>query len=380
MSKHEQDEARETRGDVVQAAHRRGPRGPMGAQLVTGWRWVREQTMLWHLLWLVVGLVGVYLLTESLSPFRNLQVANVAYLVCATAGLTVLVGLNGQISIGHGAFMAVGAYTAAELVLKRGWGPAEVLVAATVVTALVGVLVGAAAARLRGPYLAGATLAFAVGLPGLANWDKTQSFLGADTGLLFASPSPPSSLSSLNPQEWQAWFTCFAALVTLFFLANLSRSRVGRNFRAVRDDEVAAQLSGLNIARVQITAFIVSAAAAGLGGGLLALVNGLAAPGAFTLVLSLTLLSAIIIGGLGSLAGAVYGSIVLVFLPTWANNFGASHNLSTDIQSNIPIAIYGGALVLVMLLFPLGIQGGLRRLFALGAGAVRRVTERSSVR
>ena len=374
------DDLRErTEGDVVQAAHRRGPQAPGGAQIPRAWAWAREHTLVWHLLVLLLGFVLVYFLTESLSPFRNVQVANVAYLLCAAAGLTVLVGLNGQISLGHGAFMAVGAYTTGLLTQKQGWGIAATLVAATVVTALVGVVVGAAAARLRGPYLAGATLAFAVGLPAIVNWHPVEGFLGADTGLTFPVPQPPSSIAnSVSLQEWQAWFCSIGALLTLFFLANLARSRVGRNFRAVRDDEVAAQLSGLNIARVQITAFIVSAACAGLGGGLLALANGLAAPGAFGLTLSLTLLSAIIIGGLGSLAGAVYGSLVLVFLPQWANNFGASHNLSTNIRSNIPIAIYGGMLILVMLLFSQGIQGGLRRLVRLGVGGVARLRSRSS--
>lgn len=352
--------------ETLPETHRRGPVGPGSAGIATGWRWAREHTFVWNLIWLAVGCLFVYLLTGSVGQFRNLQIATVAYYVCAAAGLTVLVGQNGQISLGHGAFMAVGAYTTVLLVLDQHWNPVAALAAATVLTALSGVVVGAAAARLRGPYLAGATLAFAVGLPALTNWKTVSSTLGADTGLLISPPGPPASLTSVNPQQWEAWFTCGGALLVLFFLANLGKSAVGRNFRAVRDDEVAAQLSGLNIARVQIQAFVVSAGCAGLGGALLALVNGLAAPGAFQLTLSLTLLSAIIIGGLGSLAGAVYGSVVLVFLPTWANNFGASHNLSTDVRSNIPNAIYGLALILVMLAFPLGIQGGLRRLVALG--------------
>lgn len=333
---------------------------------------MREHTLVWHLLGLAVWLVALYVLTTHVSDFRNLQIANVAVLVCATAGLTVLIGLNGQISIGHGAFMAVGAYTVAVLTRDHGWHPAVLVVIATVVSGLVGAIVGAAAARLRGPYLAGATLAFAVGLPGIASYHRTSSYLGGNIGLSIATPGPPSGVD-VSLQRWQAWFAGFAAVLTIFLLANLARSRVGRSFRAVRDDEVAASLAGLNVSRIQIIAFIVSAAAAGLGGAILALVNGLAAPGAFTLVLSITLLSAVIIGGLGSLMGAVYGSIVLVVLPNWASNFGASHNLSNDVQSNIPLAIYGGALILVMLVFPLGIQGGLRRLVALVGSGVARV-------
>jgi branched-chain amino acid transport system permease protein len=364
---------RRTEGDVVVPAHRRGPRISASAQLPRRWAWAREHTLLWHVLGLIVGLALSYWVTESVGPFRNSQVANVGYYICAVGGLTVLVGLNGQISLGHGAFMMVGAYTVALLTIKQGWGTAETLVAAVVISALVGVVVGATAARLRGPYLAGATLAFAVGLPAITNWNKAEGFLSADTGLSFPTPNPPGSLANhINPLEWLAWISLISALLVLFFLANLTRSRVGRNFRAVRDDEVAAQLCGLNIARVQITAFIVSAACAGLGGGLLALVTGLAAPGAFTLVLSISLLTAVIIGGLGSLAGAVYGSLVLVFLPTWADNFGASHNLGSNIRANIPIAIYGAVLIIAMLVFPQGLQGALRRLLSLVTGIVRR--------
>lgn len=347
-----------------------------GAGLGRSWAWAREHTLAYHLAALAVGLVAVYLLTQHVGEFREDQIANVAYLACAVAGLSVLVGLNGQISLGHGALMAVGAYTAALLTLKSGWSLVPSLVAATVVSAIVGVVVGAAAARLRGPYLAGATLALAVGLPSLADWRLASGFLGASNGLSFNQPQPPSFLSSVNLQEYSAWFSCLAALLVLFFLANLMRSRVGRNFRAVRDDEVAAQLAGLRIARVQVTAFVVSAACAGLGGGLLALVNGLASPGAFPLALSLSLLSGVIIGGLGSLAGAVYGSIVLVFLPSWANNFGASHNLGSNVQSNIPLAIYGAVLILVMLVFPYGLQGGLRRILGLAWGQARRTLSR----
>lgn len=342
------------------------------AGLVRRWTWAREHTLLYHLVALLIGLLAVYLITSHVGQFREDQIANVAYLTCAVAGLSLLVGLNGQISLGHGALMAVGAYTAALLTLKLGWGLVPSLLAATAVSAAVGVVVGVAAARLRGPYLAGATLALAVGLPSLADWKVASGFLGASNGLSFNQPQPPGFLSSLNLQEYSAWFSCLAALLVLFFLANLVRSRVGRNFRAVRDDEVAAQLAGLNVARVQTSAFVVSSACAGLGGGLLALDAGLASPGAFPLALSLSLLSGVILGGLGSLAGAVYGSLVLVFLPSWANNFGASHNLGSNVQSNIPIAIYGAVLIVVMLVFPYGLQGGLLRMVGLARRTVRR--------
>ena len=145
------------------------------------------------------------------------------------------------------------------------------LVAAVVATVLVGIPVGAAASRLRGPYLAGATLAFAVGLPALA--DKFPTFLGGENGLSVNPPIPPSWLGANFPLErWEAWIACAGALVVLFVLYNLTHSAIGRSWRAVRDDEIAASLAGLRVGRRQTLAFIVSAACAGLGGGLLAVV------------------------------------------------------------------------------------------------------------
>jgi len=150
---------------------------------------------------------------------------------------------------------------------------------------------------------------------------------------------------------------------------NSPRSRIGRSWRAVRDDEVAASLAGLNVARLQILAFVVSAACAGLGGTLLAVVSGIVAPGAYTLTLSISLLTAAVLGGLGSLLGAVWGSLVLVLVPSYLTNVASSHGLSGAASSSVPIAAYGIVLIIVMLVFPAGIQGGLRRLFGPAAPA-----------
>ena len=141
--------------------------------------------------------------------------------------------------------------------------------------------------------------------------------------------------------------------------------------RAVRDDEVAAQLAGLDVARTQVTAFVVSAACAGLAGGALAVVTQLAAPGAFTLVLSLSLLTGIVLGGLGSLPGALWGAIALVMLPSWSDDIANSFSLSTDVQSNLPLALYGVVLMGVIVAAPEGIQGAVRRLGRRSAPAPR---------
>jgi branched-chain amino acid transport system permease protein len=298
-----------------------------------------------------------------MGDYRDYQLAEVAANLVAVAGLTVLIGLSGQISIGHGAFMAVGAYATALILAHLHWPLALVLVASVVVTAAAGAIVGIAAARLRGPYLAGATLMLAVALPSLA--EKFSSTLGGDQGLSVTILTPAALGATFPPTRWLTWVTCAAALIVMVLLANLARSRVGRSWRAVRDDEVAAALSGLNVARLQVLAFLVSAACAGLGGALLAVVTEIVSPGAYTLALSIGLLTAAVIGGLGSLTGAVWGSLLLVLVPTYLTNVASSHGLSSAASSSIPIAAYGVVLIVVMLIFPAGIQGGIRRLLGL---------------
>lgn len=325
--------------------------------------WQRS-TLLRHASWALLGGVGFYFLSIWLSPFHDLQLAQICYTAIAAAGLTVLSGLSGQISLGHGALMAVGAYSTALLLTHLHWKLGPVLIVSTAITAAVGVLVGAAAARLRGPYLAGATLALAVGLPTLANYHRLRDTLGGANGLTVPSAPPPLSLGETFPVErWQAWICGLCLLITLFLLANLVRSRTGRDMRLVREDEDAAALSGVHVARVQVLTFTISAACAGLGGGLLAWVNSLAAPGAFPLSLSLSLLTAAVLGGLGSLAGAVYGSVIVTLLPTWSSDVAQSAHLSRNVYANVPLVIYGVVLIAVIVLFPGGLQAGVLRVW-----------------
>ena len=222
------------------------------------------------------------------------------------------------------------------------------------------------AARLRGPYLAGATLMLGVALPALAL--AYQGFLGGDQGLDVTFTAPAFLGAAFPVTRWQAWVSTVVALVTLLLLANLCYSRIGRNWRAVRDHEVAAALDGVNVAVTRVLAFVVSAICAGLAGSLLAIVTSLVAPGAFTVTLSIALLTAAVIGGLGSLPGALWGSLLIVIVPTYVTDVATSHGLSSSVGSNIPIAAYGAVLILVMLAFPQGIQGGLRWLLTLFTG------------
>jgi branched-chain amino acid transport system permease protein len=330
---------------------------------------IGRSTLLRHTLFALVGLGVLYLLIQSLSDYRNSQLAPVAFTVCAVAGLTLLVGLSGQISLGHGAFMAVGAYTLALIQGKwtlNGHGNLQLialLAGSAAVAAVFGAVVGVAAARLRGPYLAGATLALAIGLPSVASYEKLSGKLGGNSGLTVLSPNPPSGMDFY---KWQSIICCLAAVVVLWFLANVSRSRVGRSFRAVRDDEIAASLCGLSVARVQILAFILSAACAGLAGGLVAVVDLTAGPQGFPLSLSLGLLAAAVFGGLGSMAGAVYGSFLVILLPFWSQDLSSALSIhSSKVSNNLPLMVYGVVLAVAMLAAPNGVQGLVRRLWGI---------------
>jgi branched-chain amino acid transport system permease protein len=324
-------------------------------------------------------LAGVVLLALSskLDSFRQYQLAQVAATVIAVGGLTVLIGISGQISIGHGAFMFIGGYATALFVMHLNWPLALVIVASAIVAGLAGAIVGAAAARLRGPYLAGATLMLAVALPAVAfQW---QGVFGGDQGLDFTVSTPGFLGASFQLTEWQAWICCVCALIVLVLLANLLRSRVGRNWRALRDDETAAALAGLNVAKLRVRAFVVSAACAGVAGSLLAVTMLNVTPGAFTLALSIQLLTAVVLGGLGSLAGAIWGGIILVLVPPFLTNFASSHGVSAG-SASVPIVGYGLVLIVVILVFPAGIQGGVRRLLGLArptqAGQVSAISRR----
>src|ERR1035437_7582059 len=271
----------------------------------------------------VVLLAGTYLL----DAFTNYNIAGIAIFAIAAAGLTVLTGINGQLSLGHGALMAVGAYTTSLLLKEQPEFPFLLTVLAAIVsTGLAGGIIGIAAARLRGPYLAGATLALAVGLPQIAI--HFGSVLGGNQGLNVAPPTAPAALGGDFPEE--RW------------------------------------LAGIDVARVQVFAFVISAVCAGLAGSLFAYWVGITAPTGFGLQLSLQLLSAIVIGGLGSLTGAVWGAIILVYLPVLTSGLASNLNLSSDITNNLPLAVYGAVLVFAMLLFPRGIQGAVASLARAG--------------
>jgi branched-chain amino acid transport system permease protein len=315
------------------------------------------QPMLRHLVLAAAAAVGFYILTSALSSYDNFELGEVALYAIALAGLSVLTGANGQISLGHGALMAVGAYTIALETTHLHLNFVIGLVLAVAVTTAVGIVVGVPATRLKGPYLAGMTLILALGLPLLA--DKYSSAFGGDQGLSTTPPSPPGGI---DPQKWLTWIEVFGALITLVLLANLLRSRFGRSFRSVRDDEIAASLCGINVARTKVLAFAVSAACAGLAGAFLGVSTGVVNTGEFPLSLSIGILAGMVLGGAGSLIGVWWGAVLLVYLPQWSTSISNDFSLGSGVAAYLATIIYGVVLVVVMMLAPAGVQGGLRQL------------------
>jgi branched-chain amino acid transport system permease protein len=316
-------------------------------------------TLLRHGLFFL-GLAAVLATLTGLvfDAYTNYNVAGIAILAISAAGLTVLTGINGQVSLGHGALMMIGAYTTS--VLLR-WHPdlpmILMLLASIATTGVAGAIVGIAGARLRGPYLAGATLALAVALPQVPT--HFASVFGGNQGINVPPVAPPNALpAGFSPEQWFAWVCLAAAVITLFLLANIVRGATGRRLRMVRDNEVAARLAGVDVARTQVLAFVISAVCAGLAGSLFAYWVNLTSPTGFTLNLSLSLLTAIVIGGLGSLTGAVVGAFILVYLPVWTGGLTSSLNLASNVANNVPLAIYGIVLIVAILVFPRGIAGG----------------------
>ncbi|MDA8040012.1 MAG: branched-chain amino acid ABC transporter permease [Actinomycetota bacterium] len=312
-----------------------------------------RQPLLRHGLLTVAGGVLCYALSISVGSLTNANIATVAVYTVVIAGLSLLVGGTGQVSLGHAALMAIGAYSYADLEVHNPHVPLVAgLLFATALTGVAGLVIGVAAARLRGPYLAGVTLALGLAVPQLAD-----HYFNSDQGIP-VQLTPPSSIE-IN--HWLDWICLLSALVVLFLLANLRSSRWYRAFAAVREDEIAASLSGISVARAQVLGFVLSAACAGLGGALLALVNLGATSGAFPISLSISLIAGMVVGGTGTLIGAVWGGILVVYVPLWLSS--ATSN-QTNFGANLPNMIFGALIVLVVLLAPQGIQGGLNRLAA----------------
>ncbi len=305
-----------------------------------------------HLPLFILGGVVLYFLSGIVDELRVYQGASIAVYVIAISSIILLTGYSGQVSLGHGALMAIGAYAAAVLRIEFNLPIIVCFVAAVLAAAVGGALLGAAAARLSGPYLAGTTLALAIGLPSLAN---QFSILGGEQGLAFDVGFPPLSLGEdFTQYKWYFWIAALAALISMWSVRNILNSAYGRAWRAGRGNEVAAQLAGINTGRSKVLAFTISAGIAGLAGALLAMTIGTVSPSAFPLALSFSLLTGAVLSGITTLGGTIIGALVLVAIPEIADVVAHRLGSSESVTTNLPGLIVSGLLILTVLFVPNG--------------------------
>ena len=318
-------------------------------------------TALWLLL--AIAVLVVYVLAPRfVSDFHTRDLAHAGVFFIAIVGLNLLTGYTGQISLGHGALMAVGGYTTAALVVHEHWRDVWTIPLAGVAAGIVGFLIGLPALRLSGLYLALATFAFAVAMPSLLK--KFSGLTGGGQGLrlLEQAPLQVTGLSgtvtlfghSTSQNHFLYYLTWGIGLVGFLIAWLIVRGRLGRTFRAVRDSEVAAASAGIDLARAKTTAFAISGVYAGVAGSLLAIQSEIVNPLSFTFLLSILLLVGTVVGGLGSLPGMVLGALFIQYLP----------DLSTHVSTaqGVPDFVFGAAIILVMILLPTGAGGLLKRL------------------
>jgi len=306
----------------------------------------------------ILFVVLILLAGSSFDAYNQAQLALVLILFIGVLSVTLLTGISGQLSLGQGALMAVGGYSMALLMTNQGYSLWVAIPLAIVGAALAGLLLGISAARLTGPYLAGTTLVIALAIPTLAN--RFMSVLKGDEGVPVDVGYPPVWFTNFfgepSYEQWQLYVALPFAALALFFASNILLSRTGRMWRSIRDNETAASLSGVNFSRQKIFVFVVSASFAGLSGALYGL-RGLVGPSVYPVSLSLTLLTAAVLGGIRSIFGAFIGTVIVVFLPDWIEAVLHSFELSEQVSNFLPALISSLLLILTVVINPAGVAG-----------------------
>jgi len=306
----------------------------------------------------VVIVIGAFLLylPQQLEAFEVGNLNKVLCFAIAALGLNLLTGYNGQISIGHGAFFGIGAYTSVILVTDHGWPHLATIAAAAAIAFAVGVLVGLPALRIEGLYLALVTLALATVFPQLVTRfsDLTGGSQGKNVPLPDRFRAP--EWSGLANDQWKYYVFLTFAVVLFVLVRNLVHSRAGRAIISIRDNETAAETLGVHSAAYKVITFGVSAMIAGIAGALYSFETSFVSAGEFTINLSITFLVAVVVGGAATIIGPAIGAFLVIYIPIWLDDFGADPQLS-------PV-LFGGSLIALMMLAPGGIMGLYRRAMA----------------
>lgn len=289
------------------------------------------------------------------TPYWLILANTIAIYTVGALGLNILVGYTGQISLGQGAFMAVGAYGTGLLTLRLGLPFWASLLVASFLTAAIGLVFGLPSLRLKGLYLAVSTLA----AQQIVEWLITHwtALTGGTEALVL--PSPTLFGARLNTDFRFYWIASLAAALTALFTANLFRSRVGRAFVAIRDQDIAASALGVNVFKYKLLAFATSSFFVGLAGALLAHYRSIVTWERFTIETSILFLAMIIIGGLGSVSGSFFGAVFMVLLPATINTLGRSlQGTAPQLAALLPSiqqGVFGMVIILFLILEPEGL-------------------------
>jgi branched-chain amino acid transport system permease protein len=303
---------------------------------------------------LLLGLAAAVVVPLFLKDFTLFQLTLVLVYALAILGLNLLTGFNGQFSLGHSAFYAIGAYTAAILMDRFDVPYPLTLPAAGAACLVVGFLFGLPALRLEGLYLALATFALAVATPQILKFSAFEEWTGGVQGITILKPDAPFGLP-LSQDQWLFYFTLAVSLVLFWAAGNLVRSRSGRALMAIRDNPLAARSMGVDAALYKSLAFGLSALYTGIAGALGAIVIQFVAPDSFTFFLAVSFFVGLVVGGVGWIPGAIFGGLFILFVPNWAEH----------ISKGLAWAVYGIILILLIYVMPSG-----------AAGLVRVVSER----
>jgi branched-chain amino acid transport system permease protein len=318
-------------------------------------------------LWLVLLILALLPLiggkTGLISNYGFLQLSLMIVFAIAVLGLNLLTGFNGQISLGHGAFFAVGAYTAAILIDQASWPYWATLPIAAVVCFVVGYLFGLPALRLEGHYLALATFGLAIAVPQILKYRHLEGLTGGVQGINIFKPDPPFGLP-FSADQWM-YLVALAVAIFMFWIArNLLDSRTGRALTAIRDHTMAASTMGVNVAHYKAVTFGISALYTGVAGALHAIIFEFVAPDSFRFELSIAILVGAVVGGIASLPGAVIGGVFVQVIEKYADaltkKITAAVHLPLELE---PWTIYGLALIILMYTMPTGIAGGVAALW-----------------
>jgi branched-chain amino acid transport system permease protein len=303
----------------------------------------------WRQIVIVACVVVALVLPFAVKNFLVFQITLAIVYALAILGLNLLTGFNGQFSLGHSAFYAIGAYTAAIMMDKWDIDYYWTLPAAGVVCLVSGFLFGLPALRLEGIYLALATFALAIAAPQILKFSPLEHWTGGVQGIVVIKPDAPFGLP-LSSDQWIYFFTLAVAAVLYVCAVFLVNSRTGRAMKAIRDNPIAAGAMGINVSLYKSLTFGVSALYTGIAGALGAVVAGFVAPDSFTFALSIQLFVGLVVGGVGSIPGTLFGGLFALFAP----------NIAESVSKGLAGAVYGVILVLVIYVMPSGAAGLVR--------------------